>query len=229
MRPFPGRTVTASVSLLMWILPLHAQNSESEPFSNLNSNVGFTISVPSGATAKYMSIAWGFNYGAGYNFNTHHSLIGEVMWNKLYATNGALGPIRAALQNNDIKGRGNLVALIANYRLQFEGQTFGSYFIAGGGLYYRNSRLSQSVTIGNSVTCTPAWLWWGFMCASGAVVSDQTLASSSSTAPGGSAGIGFTVRLADSHYKLYVESRYHYAAHKFIATQIMPITIGIRF
>jgi len=80
------------------------------------------------------------------------------MWNRLSATSEALAPIRTGLQNNDITGHGNLVVLTANYRLQFEGKVFGTYLIAGGGMYYCGAGLSQHVAVGDSVSCTPVWL-----------------------------------------------------------------------
>jgi hypothetical protein len=113
--------------------------------------------------------------------------------------------------------------------LQLEGKVFGTYLIAGGGMYYRDASLSQLVVVGESVSCTPAWLWWGFTCESGNVTSHQTLASSASTAPGGNVGIGFTVKIPDSQYKFYVESRFHYATNRGVATTIIPITVGVRF
>jgi hypothetical protein len=140
-----------------------------------------------------------------------------------------LAPIRAALQNPAINGHGNLVSVTGNYRLKFEGRVFGIYFIGGGGLYYRNATLSQTVSAGNSVTCNPAWLWWGFSCSSGTVTANQSLASFSSTVPGGNAGVGITFRIPDSEYRFYVESRYHYAPIKGVHTQIVPIAIGVRF
>jgi len=203
--------------------------AQDESFQRLNSNAAFTISVPAGSTSKYMTPAWGFNYGVGYNFNTRHSVIGEVMWNRLYATSESLAPIRAALQNNNINGNGNLVALSVDYRLQFEGKVSSPYFILGPGVYYRGATLSQRVVVGNSVTCTPAWLWWGFTCESGLVTSHQSLASSSSIAPGGNVGVGLSLRIPDSKYKFYIEARYHYAANRGVPTHAIPITIGLRF
>jgi hypothetical protein len=223
------RSAWTFIWAIVWILPLRAQTYESSPFRRLNSNAAFTASAPLSPTASYTTAAWGFTYGAGYNFSKHHSVLGEVMWNRLSPTSAALAPIRAALQNNDIKGHGNLVALTANYRLGFEGKVFGTYLVAGGGMYYRGASLSQFVVAGESVSCTPAWLWWGFTCESGTVTSHQTLASSSSTAPGGNVGIGFTVRIPDSGYKLYVESRFHYASSRGVPTKILPISVGVRF
>lgn len=195
----------------------------------LNSNVALAAGTPLSLMAKYATVGVGINYGVGYNFDRHNSLIGEFMWNDLQPTSGALNQIRAATNNPGLNGRGNFVGLMANYRLRFEGKTFGAYLIAGGGGFYRNVSLSQLVTVGNSVTCSPEWLWWGFSCSSGVVTNRQTVASSSSTAPGADAGVGFTVRLPDSKYKFYVETRYYYSPNKSVSTQLLPISVGIRF
>jgi hypothetical protein len=217
------------ICTLLWIFPVAAQESPPSTFRRLNSNAAFNISVPVNQTSQYASTAWGFTYGAGYNFNQQHAVFGEVMWNTLYPTNQALAPIRAMAQYSNINAHGNLVALTANYRLQFEGKTYGTYLVVGGGMYYRQASLSQTVAAGESVTCSPAWLWWGFTCSSGVVTGNQSLASFSSIAPGGNIGIGFTVAIPDSGYRFYIESRYHYAANKGVATQLIPIAIGVRF
>lgn len=219
----------ALIGIPIWIFPLKAQDSTSPHFERLTSNAAFNVSVPVSQAATFASAGWGFTYGAGYNFNRHQAIVGEIMWNSLYPSNAALAPIRAALQDNSINGHGNLVAVTANYRLQFAGKVHGTYLMAGGGMYYRQASLSRSITVGESVTCNPAWLWWGFTCTSGNVTSNQTLASSSSTVLGGSVAIGYTVAISDSGYKFYVESRYDYAPNKHVATQFVPIAIGIRF
>lgn len=225
---------------LLFSVTSHAQDQDVEPQNvepqrvaydegRLNSNVALAAGTPLRLMAKYATVGVGINYGVGYNFDRHNSLIGEFMWNDLQPTSGALNQIRAATNNPGLNGRGNFVGLMANYRLRFEGKTFGAYLIAGGGGFYRNVSLSQLVTVGNSVTCSPEWLWWGFSCSSGVVTSRQTLASSSSTAPGADGGVGFTVKLPDSRYKFYVEARYYFSPNKSVSTQLLPIGIGIRF
>jgi hypothetical protein len=208
---------------------MKAQSAESEPLRRLNSNVAFTISAPLNQTANYVSAGWGLVYGAGVNVNKHHALVGEVLWNSLPPSDQALAPIRAATQNSAIHGNGNLVSITGNYRLNFERRTYGIYFIGGGGLYYRNASLSQTVSTGNSVACNPAWLWWGFSCTSGTVTANQSLANFSSTVLGGNAGVGITFGIPESNYRFYIESRYHYAPTKGVHTQIVPIAIGVRF
>ena len=100
--------------------------------------------------------------------------------------------------------------------------------IGGGGVYYRITNLSKRFTAGTSTPCAPAWVLWGFSCVSG-IVTSQTIGSASSTALGGNGGIGFTARVSEEPYRLYVESRYHYAPNKNISTQLVTITVGIRY
>jgi opacity protein-like surface antigen len=220
---------------LLFSISLQAQDRNLEPQNveydegRLNSNVAIAAGTPLSLMAKYATVGVGINYGVGYNFDRHNSLIGEFMWNDLQPTGGALNQIRAATNNPNLNGHGNFVGLMANYRLRFEGKTFGAYLIAGGGGFYRNVSLSQLVTLGNSVTCSPEWLWWGFSCSSGVVTSNQTVASASSTAPGADGGVGFTVKLPDSRYKFYIEARYYYSPNKSVSTQLLPISAGIRF
>lgn len=146
-----------------------------------------------------------------------------------YPSNRALQPIREALQDNSISGHSNLYAVTGNYRFQLQGKVFGAYAIAGGGWYYRTAGLSKPVTSGVNIICAPAWLWWGCTCISGIVTADETIGHFNSSALGGNAGIGFTIKVADPSCRVYVEPRYHYAPTKNIRTQLMDIAIGIRY
>lgn len=91
------------------------------------------------------------------------------------------------------------MTLTANFRLNLEGKVWGPYLISGGGLYYRDAIVSSSSS------------------------------TVSSTVSGGNIGIGFNVRILDSKYRFYVESRYHYAPTKGGYTQMIPFSAGIRF
>jgi Outer membrane protein beta-barrel domain len=194
-----------------------------------NTNLGMPISAPLNPTAKFVHLGLGMTVGAGYNFTRRHGVVGEFMWNNLFPTNNLLGPIRVALQNPNINAGGNLLAFTGNYRFELRGKAVGTYLITGGGWYYRNAHLSQPVTTGSSVTCTPTWLWFGFACENGTVTANQTLARSSSSAMGVNGGIGFTARVGDAPYRVYVESRYHWAPNKGVSTQLVSVTVGIRY
>jgi hypothetical protein len=229
--------MTSAVSRLLLLglllIPGRAIRAQEEEEGNddpkFNTNLGWPVTAPLNPIAQFAGAGTGVIYGAGYNFTRRHGVLGEFMWDWLNPGAGALTPIRAVLQLNDISGHSNLYALTANYRFELRGRTLGMYFIAGGGWYVRKSSLTKVVVTGNTVTCTPVWLWWGATCTSGVVTANQTLVSSSSGALGGNAGIGFTARVGDAPYRIYVETRYHYADSRTINTQLVVTTVGIRY
>ena len=198
--------------------------------SRLNTNLGVTITAPLNPTAQLVNVGGGFVGGAGYNFSPHHALIGEFMWNRLGAADGALAAIRAALGTRNIDGHGDLFALTGNYRFELRGKSTGVYFIAGGGWYHRNATLNTHVATGSSITCTPTWEFWGYQCESGTVTADQTVASYTADNLGVNGGVGVTFRVAgESRYRVYLEARYIYVPSKTLHTELIPITFGIRF
>lgn len=203
------------------------EEGDDDPRGNVN--LALNIAAPLNPVARFANIGWGLTTGAGYNFNRRNGVVNEFMWQHLFPTNGALTPIRIALQNPNLNASGDVIAFTSNYRFELRGKAVGTYFIGGGGLYYRTTSLSQRVTTGSNVTCNPTWFWWGFNCTSGTVTANQTLASSSSYAMGGNVGVGFTARVGDAPYRVYVESRYHYAPSKNINTQLVVVSVGIRY
>lgn len=203
---------------------LHGQES----LEKVNSHFGAIASVPLHPMGTYTSVGWGLLGGIGYNFNGHHSAIGEFMWATHPATDAALLPLQQA-SGQRFSGHSNLYVLTGNYRFERRGAHFGAYVIAGGGLYYRTTNPSIRINSGSNNTCTQAWLWWGFKCSSGIVLPNQQLGSTGSNAFGGNVGIGFTARVAEEPYRVYVESRYHYAPTKNISTQLVTIGVGIRY
>lgn len=197
--------------------------------SHLNTNLGITVTAPLNPTARLVNVGVGFVGGAGYDFNQHHALIAEFMWNRLGASDAALIPIRAALGTRNIDGHGNLFALTGNYRFELRGKKTGVYFIAGGGWYHRSATLETHVATGSSVSCTPEWLWWGFECSSGTVTSNQTVASYTADNLGVNGGVGVTFKTAEPRYRVYIEARYIYVPSRILHTELIPITFGIRF
>jgi len=200
-----------------------------EPYDKINSHIGTLAGFPLSPTSQFVSTGWGVTGGGGYNFNIHHAVIVEFMWNRLYATDRALQPLRQALQSPDLSGKSNLYVLTGNYRYEWRGRVFGTYLIGGAGLYYRTTNPSRLIVPGNNIPCAPAWMWWGFTCSSGTVTPNQSLGSVGSNAFGGNGGVGFTVRVGEDPWRMYVESRYHYAPNKNVSTQLVTITVGIRY
>lgn len=210
------------LSLLFSCLAVWAQE-EADDNRLSNGHLGLPISVPLNPVGQFSRAGIGVTYGAGYNFTRRHAVIGEFMLDWLHPSVSGLPGVGAA------DGHSNLYTLTGNYRYELRGKTLGTYFIAGGGWYFRHSSLTTSTVTGSSVTCTREWLWWGATCSSGVVTNEQTLRSSSSSAFGLNGGIGFTVRVGDAPWRMYVESRYHYAPTRYVNTQLVITTIGIRY
>ncbi len=230
MKPF--LTVTSILLVVVFCsCQLHGQDDEGEPGedSKINSNLGMTLTAPLNPIARFANFGWGTTLGTGYNITRRNAVIGEFLWNRIYPSSSALAPLRLALHSRDLHGHSNVIAITANYRFELRGKAMGAYFIGGGGFYYRNNKLSRDVATGSTTACTREWLFWGFTCTSGIVSSDQTLASSASGAFGANGGIGITFKIAEPRYRFYVEARYHYASTTPINTQLIPITLGIRF
>jgi Outer membrane protein beta-barrel domain len=219
-------SIIVVVIALAPLQPLHAQD---DCECKVNTSLAMVLNVPVSPTAQVAGSGWGAVEGVGYNFNQRHAVIGEFMWNKVYPLDGALQPLQAALQSSNLSGDTDLFILTGNYRFERRGRLLGTYLIGGGGWYFRNTNLSREVTTGTGNICTPTWLWWGFTCTSGTVTASQTVQSSTSSALGANAGMGFTVRVGEAPYRLYTEARYHYAPTKNINTQFIAVTFGIRY
>jgi hypothetical protein len=152
------------------------------------------------------------------------------MWNRVYANTSQLAPLRAVLQGaGGLDGSTDLFVISGNYRFELRGKLLGAYLIGGPGWYHRSSNLSREVTSGTATTCTSAWPWWGFTCSNGTVTANQTIASSGASSWGANAGIGGTVRVGDAPYRLYVESRYHWANGENINIRFVQVTLGVRY
>jgi hypothetical protein len=215
--------------LLIASCALLAQEEEGDDNPRANTNLAVPISGTLNPMARFSNFGLGVTAGAGYNFTRRHAFVGEFMWNHLFVNGNALTPIRLASHDPTVGGTGQLYSLTGNYRFELRGRSLGAYFIAGGGLYHRTAKLSKTVTTGNNITCDPTFEWWGFSCSSGTVTANETIASSSSTALGANGGIGFTARVGEAPYRVYVETRYHYAPTTRINTQLVVLTIGIRY
>jgi hypothetical protein len=217
------KKVLVSIALLgaIRMIPLHGQS-----YGRLALNIGGGISTPLNPTGNYTGVSGNFNVGAGYNLNRSNSITGEFMYSGLPTSLTGLHPVKAP------NGNINLYSLTANYRHHVDrihGSAFGAYFIAGGGWYYRYSSIDKNFVVPPGTACQPVYGWWGYGCDTSGYVYSETVAYRGASAGGVNAGVGFTIRLADSGWKFYTESRYHYAWSDRIPTTLVPVTFGIRF
>jgi|SRR5581483_6858868 len=212
------------VILLLNAMTMWAQWDEGDDNRKSNGHLGLPISIPLNPMGQVALAGTGITYGAGYNFTKRHGVFGEFMWDWLHPN------ISSLPGTNSTEAHSNLYTFTGNYRYELRGRLLGAYLLAGGGWYLRHSTLTGSpVAVGSSITCTREWLWWGVTCTSGVVTDTRTLRSSWSSSPGVNGGIGFTIRVGDAPWRMYVESRYHYAPNRYVNTQLVITTIGIRY
>jgi Outer membrane protein beta-barrel domain len=219
------------IALVIALTPMQALQAQDgcDNDCKINSNLAMVVNVPVNSTAQVFGSGWGGVGGAGYNFNQRNAVVGEFLWNREWTSSGALQPLEAVAQSGGLSGHADLFVLTGDYRYEMRSRLLGTYFMGGGGWYFRNTSLSSHVTSGAGAACSPAWLMWGFTCTSGTVTPGQTRAGFNSNAFGANAGVGFTVRVGEAPYRFYTEARYHYAPTKNINTQFIAVTIGIRY
>ncbi len=224
-----ARMVLVGAYLLLIVSGGRAQENEGNDNPSATTSLGVPLTAPLSPTSQYVHWGWGVTAGAGYNFDRRNALIGEFMWNSLYPTSQVLQPLQIALNTNKLNGHGNLFALTGGYKFELRGRSMGTYVILGGGWYYRTASLSRPVPDGTTIGCIPAWVWWGYTCSSGLVVTDLTEVHSNSSALGANGGVGLTFRVGEAPYRMYVEGRYHFAPTNSISTQLVVVTWGIRY
>lgn len=217
----------ACCSAIAQVVPPAYEEEQDNPRGNVH--IGAPIAIPLNPTAQAVHLGFGLTVGGGYNFTRHHAIVGDFMWNDLFPTNEALAKLRTVLDSPKIDANIDVTALTANYRYELRGKLLGTYFIGGAGLYYRHTHLSETVTTGSTITCTPLLEEWGFTCTNGYVTANQSLGSWSASGGGFNGGIGFTIRAGEPPYRFYAESRYHYAPNSRLNTQLIDITFGFRY
>jgi hypothetical protein len=208
------------------IIPIQAQNQNEE--GKLNFSMGGGLSVPLNPTANYVGYSGSFVVGGGSNLDQHSSIVGQFMWAGLTPPSVLPPTLSAVAQFNGLSPRGNLYNISVDYKYRSGvGKTLGFYLIAGGGWYYRHVSVSQGTSIPPNTVCQPIFLWFGFTCSNGFVNTGGAGAGTSSFGVNG--GVGLTLRIKDTPWKFFMESRYNYAGTRFINTQVVPITFGFAY
>ena len=207
------RLFWTAIFLLLPLASAHAQDQGKWTF-----NVGGGIGFPQGELGSFVNEGGHFVIGGGYNIVKHLSVDSEFMWHAL--------PINSAtkqqLQTPGASARQYSVTVnpIVYFPIR---PKLGGYVIGGVGWYHRSG---ETTTPGVGVICDPYWSWW-YGCTIGSV--DIVTGSRSANAFGENIGGGLAFRLGGSGIKFYTEVRYHHAGYNRVATDILPLTFGVRW
>jgi hypothetical protein len=188
-----------------------------------NFNIGAGPGFPLGSTNQFANISYNFVTGGGINLSPHIKMNAEFMFHGIPVQKGIVDQ----LGFSDVKGR--LYALTANLLI---GGPIGhgkAVYVIGGGGWYRRTLEAKQTAFQAGTACSPYWSWWGEECVNGIFATDVTVGSRTSSAPGFNVGGGLTYQLGDSLAHLYVEVRYHLAYTRNVHTEVLPLTLGIRF
>jgi opacity protein-like surface antigen len=171
---------------------------------------GGPMSIPNGSNSP-LTPGYNFNVGMGYNFTPRVGLDLEFL-------DAGFGLTQAAVnQAGAIDGDAHIWSVTLNpiYRFRLGGP-FGAYIIGGGGYYEEDIRYTDEVQV-----FVPRY--YGYYTGQGLEDVYQD------TGYGGlNAGAGLTWNLGWGT-KLYVEARYHYIFSPGVKTEIIPVTIGLRW
>jgi hypothetical protein len=97
------------------------------------------------------------------------------------------------------------------------------YITGGGGIYHRTVEFTQP----SIATVTGFDPWFGFFPVN--VPTNQILGSYGVYKAGVDGGAGLSFKLGQSHVKLFAEARFHHMFTNRVDTNIVPVTIGLRW
>jgi len=197
---------------------LASAQGQNNDYSRFLFNIGGGIGFPQGQLGSFVNNGGNFVVGGGYSFSRYLGVDSEFMWHGL-PINAAT---KASLQTPGASARQYAWTFnpIAHFPV---GKELGAYAIGGIGWYHRSG---ETTTPGVGVICDSYWSWW-FGCTIGTV--NIVTSSHSANAFGENIGGGFTFRLRDTHMNVYAEVRYHHAGYSRVATNLVPLTFGVRW
>ena len=195
-----------------------AHGQEQSDYTRFNFNIGGGVSFPQGDLGNFVNDGANFVVGGGVNFSRIFGVDSEFMWSDLPINSAT----KALLATPGASARQYAWTFNPILHLPL-GHHVGAYVIGGIGWYHRSG---ETTTPGTGVVCDPYWSWW-YGCTIGTV--NFVTGSRSANSFGENIGAGLTFRLGESHAKIYAEARYHHAGYNRVATQLVPVTFGIRW
>lgn len=213
----PLRTAFRCLSILFVASFVRAQD-----FPRWNFTIGGGVGFPQGTSANFANNGGQFVVGGGPNIRRYLGLDAEFMWHDLPIKRNVI----EALQVPNAEARVYAVTLNAIVPIPTHGK-MGFYVIGGGGWYHRSGELTEPTFVHGEI-CAPFYLWWGG-CVDGIVPGSKTLASSSSDTFGGNIGGGITYSIRGGPLKIFSEIRYHHAPNNQVNTDLLPITLGVKW
>jgi hypothetical protein len=217
----PFRRTFSRIALLLtvlfcaavWAMP---QNSL---FQKMTFEVGGGVTPTLGQTSIDLTTGWNAMGGIGYRFDRPLELRLEFMYDGLGVSQTALRRV------DEPAGNAHIWSLTLDPVLHLGSVgPFRPYVIFGGGYYQRTVQFTQPTTAVVDIFDP----WWGYFGPT-LVPANQVLGTVTKGAGGANAGLGLSVKLGQGNTRLFVEARYHYIWTERRATEILPVTFGLRW
>ncbi len=203
------------VSLLLFCaaaLPLAAQ-------PQFTGYVGAGPAVPVNPIASRIDTGWNVSAGAGVTGRTAGLML-DFMFSDYGLNQNVLNEAGAA------GGSARFWAFTLDPVIHLNPHREGAvdfYITGGGGIYHRTVEFTQPA----AVTVAAFDPWFGFFPATIGV--NQVIGSFSTYKPGVDGGAGFSFKLGSSRAKLFAEARFHHMFTNRIDSNLVPVTIGVRW
>lgn len=198
---------------------LFAQSSVFAPeFHHFTVNFGGGYTTVHGNLEDDLNNGWNFQAGADFHASRYFSLGGTFMFNGLGVSRKALDAL------NMPNGTARVYTVTADPKISLPIGRGSFYLLAGGGWMRRTVEFTEPV-VAQTIIFDP---WWGYF-GPALVPANQVIGSVSDDAGVWDVGGGFNFPLPHTRAKLYIEARYFDGLTSDTHTQLVPITIGLRF
>jgi Outer membrane protein beta-barrel domain len=208
------RILLSAAVCLLFTASLRAQNF----LNDVTVAVGAGFTFPPGRTADHTKMGYNFVASGGPRFNPHLSLTVDFSLHYLDIKNSLVDPETGVdLSLGSIM---RVWSLTLNPAYEFiKQERFSSYATGGYGLYNRQLQLASTGPV-PAAACDSFWN----VCVSNSpgIVTGNLSPYKAGYNVGGGVTFG-------AHLKFFVEARYHHMFTKNAATEIVPLTFGLRW
>jgi opacity protein-like surface antigen len=188
-------------------------------FNRFTGHVGGGVTVPVLDSRDRVNTGWNVVAGAGGRFTSNFSLLADFSMNQMNT-----GTIQQTAGTTPLDGNVRVWSLTLNPRIEIGGESrVGGYFTGGYGLYNRRLQVTQA-GIGTGFFCDD---WYGF-CFQGPTPVNFLVGERDTYKGGFNVGGGMTFG-APAGAKFFAEVRYHRMLTRGRATELLPISFGVRW
>jgi hypothetical protein len=194
-------------------------SAQDMPFHRFTASVGGGYTATTGDSSGRLDQGGNVQASAGFNFSRYFGISGTFTFNQL-------GLTRTALNNADQPdGNAKAYTFTADPTIRFPlFKGVNGYLLAGGGWLRRTVQFTQPA-VAQAIVFDP---WFGYF-GPALIPVNQVLGTYTSDAGAVDVGGGLNIPLRSSGASVFVEARYMHGFTSQSATELVPITVGLRW